>query len=325
MEQAAILKSGDVVKLTGLTNPQYSIYGFLTSFEVNIKRVINNVEKEVTEKYSYTVQDQFRLEDLVGQVNKDVSGGFYEEQFFLGYLAGKNKLYELKNHKYEFKTASDGDEIIVKKLKVVDPYTDFCKIETYKWKRKLNISVLDVGTGQIIIPTGVVPNPVLGENIQLNSNAMVFYSHKIGLFVTPLTDSNEKYAKAFLFAKMAIRINLIIRDIFSLFATEINTDFGVYLSNQIHEWTNRPIFVNPTIEILEDYLDNLNKFYKAAYANKLAIKSALKEDKFYWLARALSADALAVVPTIDKVVLLEKISGFRKQLTEYNTSKSVLC
>lgn len=324
MEQAAILKSGDVVKLSGLTNPQYSIYGFLTSFEVIIKKVINGVEKEITEKYSYTVQDQFKLEDLVGQVNKDVSGGFYEEQFFLGYLAGKNKLYELKNHKYQFKAASYGDEIIVRKLKVVDPYTDFCKIETYKWKHKPNTLVLDVETRQITIPAGVVPNPLLGENVQLNNIAMQFYSHKIGLFVTPLADTNDKQAKAFLFAKIAIRINLIIQDIFSLFETENNTDFGSYLNNQTYEWANKLIFANPTIEILEDYLRNLNYFYKSAYANKLSIKTALKEDKFYWLARALSVEGLATVPTIDKIMLLEKISGFRKQLTEYNEGEALV-
>lgn len=324
MEQAAILKSGDVVKLTGLTNPQYSIYGFLTSFEVNIKRVIDDVEKVVTEKYSYTIEEQFKLEDLVGQVNRDVSGGFYEEQFFLGYLAGRNKLYELKNHKYEFKTATDGDEIIVRKLKVQDPYTDFCKIETYKWIHKLNIPTLDTGTWQIVIPTGVIPNPISGENIELVSTAMEFYSHKIGLFVTPLTNLNEKYAKAFLFAKIAIRINLVIKDIFSLFETEGNTDFTIYLSNQVLEWTTKPIFENPSIEELEDYLQNLNNFYKAAYSNKLAIKSASKEDKFYWLARVLSADALAIVPTIDKVILLEKISGVSKRLTEYNSGEALV-
>lgn len=313
MEQAAILKSGIVVKLTDLINPIYTIYGFLNSFET----VIDGV----TKKFRETLITDFKEED---QLNKDAIGGFYEEQFFLEYLIDKNKLYQLKEHYYKFKLATDDDEINVRKLKVVDPYTDFCKIETYKWKHEPNIPVIDNATWQIRVPVGINPDPLGGENIQLNSTAMQFYSHKIGLFVTPLADANEKQAKALLFAKIALRINSIILDLHKPLSIELNTDLANYLNNQILEWTNNPIFVNPTIETLEDYSRNLSNFYKSFYANQILIKNAPKEDKFYWLARVLSAEALATVPTIDKIILLEKISGFQQLLTESNGGESLV-
>jgi hypothetical protein len=111
MEQAAILKSGIVVKLTDLINPIYTIYGFLNSFET--------IKDGVTKKFRETLITDFKEED---QLNKDAIGGFYEEQFFLEYLIDKNKLYQLKEHYYKFKLATDDDIINVRKLKVVDPY-----------------------------------------------------------------------------------------------------------------------------------------------------------------------------------------------------------
>ncbi len=314
MEQAAILKSGEVVKLTGLINPKYTIYGFLNSFEA----VINGV----TKKFKETVKEDFRDADLIGQIDKDVIGGFYEEDFFLEYLIDKNKLYELKKHKYSFKLASANDEIIVKKLKVSSPYTDFCKIETYKWAYQPNIPIVDYGTWQIKIPNGVFPNPLEGANIQLNPTAMQFYNHKIGLFITPLTDQNDKEAKAFLIAKIAILINSIVKDLFSQFLTE--PEFQTYLSHQSLEWTDSPIFVNPTVEILEDYLANLRSYYKSFYANQILVKNTSTKDKLYWLATVLSAEALATVPAIDKFDLLYNLSKQNVKLTERNNGESLV-
>ncbi|WP_431241141.1 hypothetical protein ACQ9BO_13525 [Flavobacterium sp. P21] len=313
MEQAAILKSGEVVKLTGLINPKYTIYGFLNSFEV----VINGV----TKIYKETLKEDFRDDDLFGQIDKDVIGGFYEQDFFLEYLTDKNKLNQLKDHKYPFKSASANDEIIVKKLKVLSPYTDFCKIETYKWTYQPNIPIVDYGTWQIKIPTGVLPNPLEGVNIQLNPTAMQFYNHKIGLFVTPLTDQNDKQAKAFLIAKIAILINSIQLNLFSQFLTE--PEFQTYLSHQTFEWTNSPIFDNPSVEILEDYLRNLHSYYKSFYANQILVKNSSTKDKFYWLATVLSAEALATVPAIDKFELLYNLSKQNVTLNERNGGEAL--
>lgn len=311
MEQAAILKSGSVVKVTNLTNLKYTIYGFLSAFDT--------VVGGDTKKYRQTVFTDFREEDQ----GKEAIGGFYEEQIFLQYLADKeNKFDTLK--KYPFKLATVDDEIKVRKLKVDAPYTNFCTIETFKWIYQPNIPVLDDVTEQIKIPAGTDPTPFLGEIISLSSTAMDFYSDKIERFVTPLTDTNEKQAKAFLFAKIAIRISNITEIIFPLFTIPSNTAFETYITNQRDEWTGLPIFVNPTIEVLEDYSRNLNSFYKNVYANQLFIKNAPSEDKFYWLARVMTAEGLAIVPVIDKISLLEKISGFRKDLTENNDGEALV-
>ena len=314
MEQAAILKSGNVVKLTGLINPKYTIYGFLNSFET----VINGV----TKKFKETLVTDFREEDQVGQVSKDVVGGFYEEKFFLEYLIDKNKLYQLKEHRYTFKPATSGDEINVKKLKVTSPYIDFCKIETYKWTYQPNVPIVDYGTWQIKMPNGVVPDPIEGVNVQLSDTAMQFYNHKIGLFVTPLSDTNDKQLKAFLFAKIGILINSIEK-MFNLIELDTNTDFGQYINSQKSEWSTQPIFANPTVVVLEDYLRNLTNFYNGFYTNQILIKKAPNKEKLYWLARCLSAEALSTVPTNDKIELLKNISGFSQYLTESNNGEQL--
>ncbi|CAC9975538.1 EndoU domain-containing protein [Flavobacterium panici] len=314
MEQAAILKSGEVIKLTGLINPKYSIYGFLNSFEADVNGV--------TKKFRETVKENFRDVDLVGQIDKDVIGGFYEEDFFLEYLIDKNKLYQLKDHKYTFKSASAKDVIIVKKIKVETPYTDFCKIETYKWPYQPNTQIVDYGTWQIKIPTGVFPDPIGGANVQLNNTAMQFYNHKIGLFVTPLTDVNDKQAKAFLIAKIAIQINSI-ENIFNTIELGTSSDFGQYINSQKSEWSTQPIFVSPSVEVFEDYMRNLTSFYEGFYANQISIRKAPKKEQFYWLARCLSAEALATVPMNDKVDLLENISDYSHRLTESNNGEQL--
>lgn len=60
------------------------------------------------------------------------------------YLVDKeNKFYLLK--RYDFKLVIKGDEINVRKLKVVFFYIDFCIIEIYKWIYELNILIIDNG------------------------------------------------------------------------------------------------------------------------------------------------------------------------------------
>jgi len=310
MEQAAILKSGDVVKLTGLMNPKYTIYGFLNSFEKIIDKK--------TKKFRQLLFSDFREEDQ----NKDSISGFYEEQSFLEYLTDKeNKFHLLKQ--YEFKLATVEDEITVKRIKVVDPYIDFCKIETYKWAYEPNVPVFDYyGTLQIIIPPGKFPNPLQGENINLKNTAMRFYADKIKRFVSP-KDVSNKQEKALLIAKIALCINTIELDLYSFFSLNENTDFTTFLSFQTNEWINEPIFVNPTVEILEDYYRNLYSFYKDFYNNQIFIKKAAKKDKFYWLSRALSAEALAIVPAINKFQLLYDLSKQNVTLTERNGGESL--
>ncbi len=311
MEQAAILKSGIAVKLTGLISPSYTIYGFLNSFFKD------------TKKFRETLQIDFREED---QWHKDAIGGFYQEEAFLKYL-NKDKdypLYKLKNYYYKFELATDNDEINVRKLRLVAPYTEFCVLETYKWTYVKNSILLgDLNSNQILIPVGTQPNPINGDIIPLyGTTPNTFFNNKISLFVTPLTNSVEKQAKAYLFAKIAIRISQIKKEIFQLFNTVQNTDFATFLTNQDNQWALEPMFVNPTIEILEDYLKNLSSFYKNAYRNQLLIQQASKAEKFYWLARCLTAEGLAIVPVIDKINLLKYISKM-KTMTEANGGEAL--
>lgn len=296
MEQAAILKSGIVVKITGLQFPSYSISGFLNSFYKENKQ------------YRQTLKSDFREED---QWHKNAIGGFYEKDAFLKYL-NKNEDYsieKLNKYYFKFKLANNDDEINVKKLKLSPPYHSFCIIETYKWPYQNNIELVDYLTEQLIIPTGTNPNPIHGENFPLYSNTpKEFYHHKISLFVDPLIDSNEKQAKAFLFAKMAIRIHQIKKDIFQLFNTITNTDFEVYLNNQETQWSTQKIFNNPTIEILESYYEGLTNFYQNAYSNQILIQNASEKEKFYWLVKCLTPESLTIVPASDKIKLLEYIT-----------------
>jgi Bacterial EndoU nuclease len=134
----------------------------------------------------------------------------------------------------------------------------------------------------------------------------------INLFVSNQADKQER---ALLIAKIALNINRINIDIFSLFTNSPN--FNTYIASQNLEWTTLDIFVNPTTEDFRDYNNNLYAFYEALYSNQLYIQSAKDDEKFYWLARVLSPQGLAVVPTFDKIKLLVFITKL-KLLTENN-------
>lgn len=309
MGQVAILKSGICVKIDDMNFLAYTIDGFLNTFTSSDGK-----------KYRETLKSDFREED---QWHMYTVGGFYQEDAFLKYLNKDEDmpLYKLKEYYFTFQFAEEGDEVKVRKLKLTSPYNEFCIIETYKWIYQKNVEVVNLSTGVIVIPNGVNPTPLNGESVPLYSDTpQMFYNNHITQFVTPLTDTQEKQAKAYLFAKMALRIHQIKKEIFQLFNTVVNTDFATYLVNQDTQWRTSSIFVNPTIETLKDYYLNLTIFYKSAYANQILIQQASKGEKFYWLARCLTAEGLAIVPVDDKVELLKFISKM-KVMTDGNGSE----
>ncbi len=310
MGQAAILKSGTVVKVDGFTDLTYTIYGFLNVFTKDGK------------KYRETLVSDFRQED---QWYKDAIGGFYEEQFFLNYLAKKEgyRLDLLKEHFYNFEIVTTEDEITVKKMKMVAPYSDFYIRETYQWTYQLNSKVFDIATLQIVIPNNITSNPYQGQEIiPLNNTAMMFYNHKIGLFVNNVVNPDEKQAKAWLIAEIAIRINQIYRDVLSLF--DIYTDFQGYLLSQETQWRFGNIFDNPTINTLTDYKTNLSIFYKSVYLNQKILQDATKKYKFKLLLKILSAEAISIIPTNSRLELLYDLSKPNVTLTEKNGGESLV-
>lgn len=296
MEQAAILKSGIVVKITGLDSLGYTTSGFLNSFIIKNKL------------YRQVLKTDFRIED---QRHKNAIGGFYEKDAFLKYL-NKNENYSidiLKKYYYKFKLADTSDEINCKKLKLVEPYDKFCIIETYKWKHKKNVEVFDFKTEQIIIPSNEKPYPLEGENTSLFSDTPKnFYFKNLDLFVNTEINPAERKTKALLFAKIAIRIHQIKKEIFQLFNTVVNSDFSEYLNNQEIQWSNGLIFTNPTILDLQNYLENLTNFYQNTYSNQILIKNASSNEQFYYLASCLTPASLNIVPVYDRIKLLKYIT-----------------
>lgn len=309
MANAAILKYTKVVQTTNLSDIQFDLGGFLVGFKIS------------GIKYVHSNKDDFRRED---QNTIYASGGYYQEEFFLKYLAKEISAetlqtnYQLKNNSLPL--AVSGDTVKVQKLKLVEPFADFCKVETFSWTYDIGSPIID-SDFNIIIPAPSAPGYSVATNTATtDSHADAFFDHKITLFV----DSNQpdKQQRALLIAKIALNVDRINRDIFSLFTTSSNPNFATYISSQNAEWTALPVFSNPTVQDFQEYLINISSFYESAYSNQLLIQSASDDKKLYWLARALSVNGLSVISVYDKLKLLKLI--VKDYVTEWNENEQLV-
>jgi hypothetical protein len=172
MANASILKYTKVVKIDGLTKLQYDLEGFLVVFY--LKGI----------KYVHTTKEQFRQDDIDTIY---ASGGYYQEVYFLKYLVKQDQIsaFDIQN-KYKLKDgdlpkAVTGDIIKVQKLKLVAPFTDFCKIQTFSWNYVDNSPILDNFFNIIIPPVTTLGYNVVEGNSPVGDIAREFYNRKINL------------------------------------------------------------------------------------------------------------------------------------------------
>lgn len=290
MANASIFIGGDVKRTTNLSELAFNHKsGFLIKFKF---------EDSI---YTHTSKDSFRKED---QDKNEASGGYYKEAEFLKYLVKKISLSDLGNDKLpliRLEKAQAGDTIVVRKLKIEAPYDRFCKANKITWDYILNSEIVESDLETIKIPL----NATTTENdVPVNGIARSFYNRHIPL-ITSVNFTGDKDTGAYFITLISLQIHRINRDIFVLFNTP---KFDTYIGIQNSEWNSEILFVNPTLEDLQNYYKSITDFYNSAFSNQLLIQSAPDDIKLYWLAFILSENGLRVVPVSEKLEVLKLIA-----------------
>jgi len=292
MENAVILKTGKVVRKSSFVpgSLRTDLQGFVDQFAIGTSDKI----------YKHVNKEKFNLQDLDGY-DKPISKGYYLQSEFLKYIANiitlkKLNDYVLKDSDLIF--AKDGDQIEVFRLHIKSPYNYFYKQEKFNIGYKKNISVVD-SNQNIIIPNDKEPVIINFDNATITSKQ--FYTKRISIANT-FNETKEKDSAVLLITKTAIMINKIEREIFPLFAQ--NEDLISYTNNQITEWLSDEILINPSLETLAEFYQNITDYYKVAYSNQLKILESSGTEKLYWLAMGLSSQSLSVLPVNEKWKIL---------------------
>ncbi|BDU25105.1 hypothetical protein [Flavobacterium sp. GSB-24] len=292
MENAVILKTGKVVRKSSFVpgSLKIDLQGFVDQFAIGKPDKI----------YKHVNKDKFNLRDLNGY-DKPISAGYYLESQFLKYIANIitiEKLNESVLKDADIIFAKDGDEIEVFRLHIEAPYNFFYKLEKFNIIYKRNIPVLD-SNQNIITPNDKEPVIINFDKATITSKQ--FYNKRIYI-ANAFNVTKEKDSAAFLITKIAIMINKIEREIFPLFAQ--NNDLISYINNQIIEWLSDEILINPSLETLAEFNQNITDYYKVAYSNQLKILESSGTEKLYWLAMGLSSQSLSGLPVNEKWKIL---------------------
>lgn len=286
MANAVILFGGKVKQATNLSDITFNNKsGFVASFMFKGK------------KYTHCYPKNYLNEKAPA-----IDEGYYYEQDFLKYLAKTILPDVLSAGVFQLKKIADavnGDVIKVSKLRVVDPYDEFCKINTYSWPYDSTQDVID-GDSNIVIPD-ITPEKV---NVPLAPQLVYeFYNRNI-LLVKSSDFQDDRNESAYSLAIIALQIYRINKDIFPLFNQ--SPELAAYIETQNNHWANGIIFDQPTYEDILQYEESLTNYYNTAYSNQLFISSTPKSTKLLWLAIILSPSGLAVLPVDLKVTILKK-------------------
>ena len=292
MADASILVGGFLIRTT-----KFKLLGFNHKTGYLARFTYNNISYVQVNHQDFTKGDQ---------IGEYAIAGYYEESKFLDYNAKKLSSTELSGFKMtidDFEKGVVGDKIHVRKLKIEYPYTEFCYVNDITWIYEGG----DVINDQSVINIPPIPlSKVDTEKIILDPIAETFYRLNIGLVRSSDFPAAKKDEGAYVITKIALHINNIQKYIFPIFKK--NTYLSEYISSQNLEWNFNPLFVNPSLEEMQSYLDSITTFYNVVYANQIIISKTRTETSLYWLTYLLSKKALEIIPPYDKIKVLNLIT-----------------
>lgn len=314
MGNGAILKNKMVIDTDKLVSGtlNYNLQGFLIKFSLNT----------IQNKFVHVKREDFNILDFNNQENSP-SAGYYLESEFFKYLSGsitidQLNIFCLSVEKLKSIELKKNEIVHVIRLSINSPYSYFYKIEKTSFPYNKDVDLIDDIDGFIIVPNGST-SVIQDANFDINDKGKQFYlSRKILINNFP---PEKKAIVSYQLTLIGIYIKMINEDIFSSFITGTN-NYSVYVDIQNYYWISNPdTFENPTIEYLEEYLNNLKQYYKAAYPNKLIIQNSVGIEKLYWLGVSLSTNALTNLPNSDKLDLIRyliknKLSNNLEQLID---------
>jgi hypothetical protein len=290
MPNAAILRGGDVIQITNLTEVFYDLDGFLFRFTVTV----GNTPKT----FIYVdLRDFAENKDAI--TNNTLKGGYYEKTGILKYMAKINDapVEKFMPAKYVQEATSE-DYVHVQKLSLISPF-DTIATEDYNFK-KLTPSLND--DLSIRLPNvSVEPKPVTSISPEANA----FYNNQKILIAKFPQDQQVEVAK--LFVESALRISIIQADIFNPYFQN-DPELNTYVSDQLNEWVSGDLFQKASLEDIQGFYAHLLQYYRSAFANLLIIAEAKGYEKLYQFALVLSTTSLSLLPYKDKIRLLKFIT-----------------
>lgn len=319
MAKARVLKGGRVIQVDGFLTDQFltDLDGFLTEFTVS-----TGVNSTV---YLYRDVRQFKPSDVP---NLPASrSGYYKKDSFLSYLAGNIDLEAVKNATLEkdsrVKKANKLDTIVVNRLLIKAPYTEFYKIAEWTYPYNGNPKTVLDEFGGIAIPPNL--EPTTRDPGIINAMAALFYNERIKQIT--LFKIEERDRAAALLTKISLAIGMINENIFPSFKTG-SENYETYIDDQNLEWRNGNI-LKYTLEGLNVFYGGLKDYYDKAYKNqaKIALSSGIL--KLYWFAMLLSPSGLSILLPQSKELLLSyvcknELSEVKEKMLEENLVINIL-
>jgi len=304
MTKAAILRDYRFIKTTNLQKLRFDLLGFLVEFTLSK----NNIT------YVFVAEKDLNQDDLDNSNGGSIdSPQYYSKSQFLKYLDKQIFLKELRDNdglkNDDIQNANDDDIVTVQKLRMVPPdYTQFGSVETY-FVAKKNVRVEE--NAKITFTTSPAPTVKLINN--LHPSSLLFYEARSYILLN-YTDPTEKQEVAYLLASIALIINMINRDIFSIIFENASSAVTEFINGQNNEWATGDILNAPTAKDLQLYFQSLSSFYRDTFSNQLKIIRAESSEKLYWLASVLSINGLSTLSVNGKTNLLEFLT---KRLTTW--------
>lgn len=310
MGKAEILRGPRVINSNHLSGiSKHDLDGFLLEFTIG----------ETT--YFYRSIENFKLADTKNPTNM-ISVGYYKKDIFLNYYSGRGTLDSVKNSLLEkdkrIKDAEKNDQLKIRRLLIVSPYSIFYRLNTWTFPYNGILSQIIDRFGNINIPSGIDPEDE--DSQDANIQAKLFYN-KRKIIVNSFRPEQKDQA-ALLITKIGLLVNMINEEIFPLFETAGSQDFSTYINDQNIEWQTGNVLDDHSFLGLNTFMNGLNEYYRKAFVNQVTISNAVGLEKLYWFASLLSPNGLASFPVNTKLELLDYITknklseNFEKKIQE---------
>lgn len=312
-----ILRNGNAVKTTNITDIYQTIYGFLSSFKASQK------------DYSY-----FTHEDL--DSNSSLKGipltaGYYEVDAYSAYILkpSEDEFKKLKDN-FSFDTkfiSADPDQAIQVSIShIASPYTNFYSYVTYTFQHVKGTNYLDKKNLRYLDRTlmGNPSAPAINPGSSLQNS---FYTRHISHITDVPDDYKNQYAQYTIYS--TLRVGMIVRDIFPILLfnpnnTFVLTNVTTAISQITDNWNTNNCFENFSAESARSYNSHLIGFYTACFKNQKLIKEANQDKRMTYVIQAVPDEAAYLIPNEFMINALKAIANKPKDDIESNDLELII-
>ncbi|HKX87293.1 MAG TPA: hypothetical protein VJL37_11525 [Flavobacterium sp.] len=312
-----ILRNGNAVKTSNITDVHLNIYGFLSTFKASGK------------DFSYFTHEDLDSDSSLKKI--PLTAGYYEVDAYSAYIvkpseAEFKKLKDNFSFGSKFIPADSGQTIQVKIAHIASPYTDFYSYVMYTFQHVKGKNYLDKGNLRYLDITlmGNPSAPAINPGSSLQNN---FYTRHIAHITDIPDDHKNEYAEYTIYS--TLRIDMIVRDIFPILLfnpnnTLVLTDITTAISQITNNWNTNNCFENFSAESARSYRSHLLGFYSACFKNQKLIKEANLDKRMTYVIQAIPDEAAYLIPNEFMINVLKTIANKPKDNIESNDLELII-